>query len=124
MNLAVSDGERSRAFYERALGSIGIVLCVAVPAEHSGSRGAMFGFGYEHKPHFWIVGRGRVGENTHIAFTVESRDAVHTFYRAALEAGGEDNGPPGLRTMYHPTNRCLRPRSGGINVEAVCHEPG
>ena len=69
VNLAVSDVERSREFYEKALGSIGIVLCLAVPSEHSGSRGAMFGFGYEHKPYFWIVGDGRVGENTHIAFT-------------------------------------------------------
>lgn len=64
VNLAVSDVERSRRFYEPVLGSIGIVLTLAVPADRSGSRGAMFGFGYEHKPYFWIVGQGRVGEHT------------------------------------------------------------
>ena len=72
VNLAVSDVECSREFYEKALGSIGIVLCLAVPSEHSGSRGAMFGFGYEHKPYSGSSATA-VGENTHIAFTVKDR---------------------------------------------------
>ncbi len=65
-----------------------------------------------------------MGENTHIAFTVEDRAAVHTFHDAALQAGGQDNGAPGVRTMYHPTYYgafVLDP--DGINVEAVCHGP-
>ena len=123
VNLAVSDVERSRQFYEPALGSIGIVLTLAVSAEQSGSRGAMYGFGTADKP-YWIVGEGRVGENTHVAFTVEDRAGVHAFYEAALAAGGEDNGAPGVRTMYHPDYYgafVLDP--DGINVEAVCHGP-
>lgn len=55
---------------------------------------------------------------------MEGRAAVHAFQEAALEAGGEDNGEPGVRDMYHPNYYgafVLDP--GGINVEAVCHTP-
>ena len=37
----------------------------------------------------------------HLAFTAENRQQVEAFYRAALEAGGKDNGAPGLRPHYH-----------------------
>jgi predicted lactoylglutathione lyase len=33
----------------------------------------------------------------HPAFAVETRQQVEAFYRAALEAGGKDNGAPDLR---------------------------
>jgi hypothetical protein len=51
---------------------------------------------------------------------VKDRASVHAFYEAALDGGGRDNGPPGLRTMYHPDYYgafVLDP--DGINVEAV-----
>jgi len=37
----------------------------------------------------------------HLAFTAENRQQVEDFYRAALAAGGKDNGAPGLRPHYH-----------------------
>ena len=46
------------------------------------------------------------------------------FHRAALDAGGKDNGAPGLRPHYHPDYYgafVLDP--DGHNVEAVCHAP-
>ena len=54
----------------------------------------------------------------------EDRAAVDAFYRAALAAGGKDNGAPGLRPQYHPDYYgafVLDP--DGHNVEAVCHAP-
>jgi catechol 2,3-dioxygenase-like lactoylglutathione lyase family enzyme len=52
----------------------------------------------------------------------KDRPTVDAFYRAALAAGGRDNGPPGLRAHYRP-NYCgafvLDP--DGHNIEAVCH---
>jgi hypothetical protein len=36
----------------------------------------------------------------HIAITAKDRPAVDAFHRAALAAGGRDNGPPGLRPHY------------------------
>ena len=32
----------------------------------------------------------------------KSRATVDAFYKAALAAGGRDNGPPGIRAHYHP----------------------
>jgi Protein of unknown function (DUF998) len=60
-----------------------------------------------------------------LAFTAENRRQVETFHRAALEAGGEDNGAPGLRPHYHANYYAafvIGP--DGHNIEVVCHEPG
>ena len=60
----------------------------------------------------------------HVAFTVESRQLVDTFYQAALAAGGTDYGAPGVRAHYHPSYYgafVLDP--DGNDIEAVCHAP-
>ena len=49
---------------------------------------------------------------------------VDSYYRAALEAGGKDNGAPGLRPHYHANYYAafvIGP--DGHNIEAVCQEP-
>lgn len=43
------------------------------------------------------------GAGFHVAFVAPSPAAVDAFYAAALAAGGEDRGPPGLRMDYEPT---------------------
>ena len=73
---------------------------------------------------FWLS-EGTPGSGQHIAFAARSRAEVDGFYRAALAAGGVDNGAPGLRPQYHPDYYgafVLDP--DGNNVEAVCHLPG
>jgi catechol 2,3-dioxygenase-like lactoylglutathione lyase family enzyme len=60
----------------------------------------------------------------HLAFVAESRKQVDAFYSAALEAGGKDNGAPGLRPRYHANYYAafvIGP--DGHNIEAVCHAP-
>jgi hypothetical protein len=37
----------------------------------------------------------------HVCFRAPDRRAVLAFYAAALDAGGRDDGPPGLYTEYH-----------------------
>jgi RNA polymerase sigma-70 factor (ECF subfamily) len=52
------------------------------------------------------------------------REVVDAFYAAALEAGGTDNGGPGVRGIYHPNYYgafVLDP--DGNNIEALCHAP-
>jgi len=59
----------------------------------------------------------------HIAFVASTREEVDASYRAALAAGGKDNGAPGLRPRYHPNYYAafvIGP--DGHNIEAVCHE--
>ena len=60
----------------------------------------------------------------HIAFVAENRRQVEAFHRAALAAGGRDNGPPGLRPHYHANYYAafvIGP--DGHNIEVVCHQP-
>jgi len=119
--LVVSDYERSRQFYSVALGAIGYALIVEIPASVTGHVDVA-GFGEGGKPDFWIS-PGKPNDPTlHIAFRVDSRAAVDAFHRAALNAGGRDNGPPGIRAHYHPNYYgafVLDP--DGHNIEAVCH---
>ena len=83
------------------------------------------GFGVEGKPWFWITDqREPTTENVHVAFAARDRATVDAFHAAALEAGGTDNGAPGIRTIYHPDYYgayVLDP--DGNNVEVVCHRP-
>jgi catechol 2,3-dioxygenase-like lactoylglutathione lyase family enzyme len=58
----------------------------------------------------------------HLAFVAENRQQVIAFYRAALEAGGKDNGAPGLRPHYHANYfAAFVIGPDGHNIEAVCH---
>ena len=59
-----------------------------------------------------------------LGVAVGNRRQVEAFYRAALEAGGKDNGAPGLRPQYHANYYAafvIGP--DGHNIEAVCHKP-
>ena len=61
----------------------------------------------------------------HVAFRVEDRETVDAFHAAALAAGANDNGGPGVREIYHPSYYgafVLDP--DGNNIEAVCHSGG
>jgi catechol 2,3-dioxygenase-like lactoylglutathione lyase family enzyme len=116
VGLRVSDYARSKRFYERALAPLGYRVILEFGE-------AAAGFGAE-RPDFWIS-PGAAGAPLHVAFTSPDRATVDAFHRAALEAGGRDNGAPGLRLDYHPSYYgafVLDP--DGHNVEAVCHRPG
>jgi catechol 2,3-dioxygenase-like lactoylglutathione lyase family enzyme len=120
--VVVSDFARSKAFYTRALASIGYKLLLQVPAAVTGDKDAA-GFGVPPKPDFWIGSGNRSAHPNHVAFRVKSRALVKAFYEAAIAAGGRDNGAPGLRPHYHPNYYAafvLDP--DGHNIEVVCHE--
>lgn len=114
----VTDLKKSREFYEAALGPLGYKMIFEVPG------GVGMGFGVPPKPDFWI-GRGTPHTpRQHIAFRANTRAEVDAFYRAALAAGGKDNGPPGPRPHYHPNYYgAFVLDLDGYNVEAVCHTP-
>jgi len=121
--LSVSDYQRSLRFYEQALKPLGISIVMEVSAEQTGDFPAA-GLGREGKPDFWLSGQGQTTPHVHFAFVADNRAAVDAFYKAALAAGAKDNGPPGIRAMYHPNYYgafVLDP--DGHNVEAVCHKP-
>jgi catechol 2,3-dioxygenase-like lactoylglutathione lyase family enzyme len=115
--VVVSDLQKSRKFYEQALAPLGYAMLFEVPG------GVGIGFGEPPKPDFW-VGRGTPKVSQHIAFRANSRAVVDAFYKAALAAGGTDNGPPGPRPLYHANYYgAFVLDLDGHNIEAVCHTP-
>jgi len=112
----VSDYAVSKAFFLKALepfgvadvheGPLGIEICAR-------DNSSLCMFETKEKP-----------AHLHLAFKAETRQQVEAFYRAALAAGGKDNGAPGLRPKYHPHYYAafvIGP--DGHNIEAVCHKP-
>jgi catechol 2,3-dioxygenase-like lactoylglutathione lyase family enzyme len=123
MGLTVSDPARSRHFYDKALAPIGYEVLMEVPKDFTDGR-AVFGYGVDPKPDFWVNEGTPNQPRLHVAFRAERREQVDEFYKAALAAGGRDNGSPGLRPHYHPDYYgafVLDP--DGHNIEVVCHTP-
>lgn len=116
IQLVVRDLKVSKKFYQAVCESLGIPM---------GGEGPGF---------FWVdelfissqdsqASQGQLTGRTHLAFQAASKEAVERFHRATLEAGGEDNGAPGLRP-YHPGYYAafvIDP--DGNNIEAVFHGP-
>ena len=118
----VTDFARSQAFYTDALAPLGYTLLAQVPASLTGSVD-FAGFGEAPKPDFWIVSSTVAPLPVHVAFRARSRAVVDAFHRAALAAGGTDNGPPGIRAHYHANYYGAFVRDpDGNNIEAVCHD--
>jgi catechol 2,3-dioxygenase-like lactoylglutathione lyase family enzyme len=123
IGFGVTDFARAKAFYTAALQPLGIALVMEVTDEQTGS-GAAAGFGAAGKPFFWIGEAPQAAGPLHVAFATETRALVDAFHRAALDAGGTDNGAPGLRPHYHPDYYGAFVRDpDGNNIEAVCHRP-
>jgi len=111
VRLPVRDIARSRAFYERALQPFGVRVVES-------SQGP--GFTIDDREDFWITEQEMAVASVHIAFAAPDRETVDAFHAAAVEAGGVDNGRPGLRPHYHSGYYAafvLDP--DGNNVEAV-----
>jgi catechol 2,3-dioxygenase-like lactoylglutathione lyase family enzyme len=114
MTLRVRDLARSRAFYEAALAPLGV---------HVLEQDGEVAFGPEGAEDFAIAAGDPPSGPLHLAFLAADRRQVNAFHRAALAAGGTDNGEPGPRPQYHPgyyAAYVLDP--DGNNVEAVLHE--
>ena len=112
----VSDIAKSKAFYRAALAPLGYEL-VKEGDDYAG-------LGVARKPDFWIGESAPNVPPIHVAFRAETRAQVDAFYKAAIAAGGRDNGAPGPRPHYHANYYgafVLDP--DGHNVEAVCHAP-
>ena len=111
IGLKVKDLAASVRFYEAALAPLGHVLC---SRDESGA-----GFGPAGEPALWLYSGGGGGA-AHVAFRASDRAAVDRFYSAGREAGGKDNGGPGVRADYSPTYyAAFLIDPDGNNVEAV-----
>lgn len=124
MSLNVADLEGMTSFYEKALEPLGIKVMMRLGSDVTGGA-AVVGMGATaQEPFFWLAGTEKTVPSQHIAFCAGSRAEVDAFHQAAIAAGAEDNGAPGLRPIYHPDYYgafVIDPE--GHNIEAVCHKP-
>lgn len=126
VGVPVSDIERSKGFYTAALAPLGMKVIMTVGPEQTESGGTAVGFGTDNvSDSFWIGDNEKVGEGVHVAFDADNRAQVDAFHKAALAAGGRDNGAPGPRPHYGPNYYAAFVHDfDGINVEAVYNKPG
>jgi len=118
VKIGVSDYEASKTFFLKALEPLGIEVGAEGPPAYgvelcTQANASLCLFQTEEKP-----------AHLHLAFAAENRQQVEAFYRAALQAGGKDNGAPGLRPHYNANYYAafvIGP--DGHNIEVVCQKP-
>ncbi len=116
IGFGVSDFEKSKEFYQKCLAPLGITLIR--------EQGNNVGFGKNNNAIYWFGPSDESYKKMHIAFAADNRNQVDEFYKAALAAGGKDNGPPGIRKVYHPDYYAAFVFDpDGHNIEAVCRKP-
>jgi catechol 2,3-dioxygenase-like lactoylglutathione lyase family enzyme len=109
VHLRVKDLEASKRFYRAVLSAIGL------------GNALVEGEGNFYADELFVDVADSYVTRVHLAFLVQDRETVHAFHRAALAAGGRENGAPGERP-YHPgyyAAFALDP--DGNNIEAVYH---
>ena len=119
ISIGVKDVDRSKRFYDAALRPLGY-KCVRAARATAG-----YGYGVDTIS-FWIVSAERPvppdeKSGFHICFVAPTAAAVDDFHAAALQAGGRDNGAPGLRPVYGPDYYAafvIDP--DGYRIEAYC----
>ena len=114
IGFAVTDFPKSRAFYTTVLAPLGIKVV------KEGDGWAMLG--RDGRGQFWFGSFGTPPGRIHLAFTAPKHAQVRAFHAAALKAGAQDNGAPGLRIEYDPDYYAAFVIDlNGHNIEAVCH---
>ncbi len=122
VSITVADPARAFPFWDAVMAALGVPCVVR--------RAGQVGYGVRNRPgddgHSYLSVQPTIGtvvpDNRHWCFRAPSRAAVDAFFAAGIAAGGRDDGPPGLRTHYHPAYYAaflLDP--DGNRVEAVCH---
>ncbi|AOA73673.1 MAG: glyoxalase [Stenotrophomonas rhizophila] len=116
LQLIVRDLPASRRFYQAVFDTIGIPIAG------------------EGDTYFWAdelfistadseAAAGELTGRHHLAFQARDRATVDAFHKAALAAGGKDNGAPGERP-YHPGYyAAFAIDPDGNNIEVVYHGP-
>jgi catechol 2,3-dioxygenase-like lactoylglutathione lyase family enzyme len=118
VKFGVSDLAESKAFFVRALEPLSVKV-----VDYAGPSGGVEIFPKGEASLCLFQTEVRPA-HLHLAFRAENRQQVEAFYRAALAAGGRDNGAPGLRPHYHSNYyAAFVVGPDGHNIEMVCHHP-
>lgn len=105
IGFGVSDIDLSHDFFIKALAPLGVSLVMQGPTS--------LGLGRQGKPSLWLYSGTHVSAPLHIAISADDHAQVDAFHRAALAAGGKDNGPPRPAPALPSPLLCR-----------LCHRPG
>ena len=115
VKIGVSDFAASKAFFVKALAPLRVSVVAegeptyGVELVQKGSNASFILFQSREKP-----------AHLHLAFVAANRREVDEFYRAAMAAGGRDNGKPGPREgASNPYYGAFVLDPDGNNIEAV-----
>jgi catechol 2,3-dioxygenase-like lactoylglutathione lyase family enzyme len=125
VTIGTSDLEASAAFYEAALGALGLVrLAELVDEEEDDAEVEAAGWGVEGGHVLvWVVTSGLPTSGVHLGLRAATRADVEAFHAAALAAGGSDHSAPRRWPLYRrgEFNAIVRDPAGNL-VEAVSPE--
>ena len=93
------------SFYDAALGPLGIYR--RNTPKTAGAAGVIWGIGARRWPQFVVAAPfdgepATAGNGCQVSFLGKTRTAVIAAWRSALDAGGTDEGAPGVRDQYSP----------------------
>lgn len=102
ITIGVADVERARSFYGPIFAALGVV------PRFADDRWAAWQSSKQDRPLFIVTqpfdgDPASVGNGQMIALAADTRALVDQCHALAIDLGGKDEGPPGLRTQYHPT---------------------
>ena len=111
VHLRVADLDASKRFYRAVFEAIGRLDAYVEDAHHF------------HADELWVDRADGPVSRVHLAFQAPDRATVQAFHRAALAAGGRDNGGPGERSYHRGYYGAFVLDPDGNNIEAVFHGP-
>lgn len=117
VSIGVADIARARKFYDAAFKPLGYTrLSDGDTSLGYGDKAVGLWIGAASKPV-----KADMESGLHFCFAAKDRAAVDAFHAAALEAGGKDNGKPGLRADYGPKYyAAFVVDPDGYRIEAYC----
>jgi catechol 2,3-dioxygenase-like lactoylglutathione lyase family enzyme len=120
VSIGVRDVARSKRFYDAALAPLGYRCLSHSPDSLGyGSDAVALWIGASDRP---VPADAKSG--LHFCFDAASRRQVNAFHAAALAAGGQDHGKPGLRLDYGADYyAAFVVDPDGYRIEAYCGKP-
>ena len=118
VSIGVRDIARAKRFYDAALAPLGYKRLSQSPT--------LLGYGADSVA-LWISPTESPvppdpNSGLHFCFLAPDEAAVQAFHAAALQAGGRDNGEPGIRREYSPGYyAAFAIDPDGYRIEAYCH---
>lgn len=122
VSIGTNNLDASLAFYDKVFPTIGARRIEEIKLDEIGLVAVAYGKVF---PEYWVnlpvdQKAAEIANGTHFAFMAASKEAVHSFWDAAMEAGAEPDGEPGERPHYgKPYYGCFMRDPDGHKIECM-----